>query len=263
MDGFCSSNNTIYEYYGCFHHGHCGPNKDTKKWVKTKLREKYLASLGYNIVSITSCEWKKDPASKEHFSVTQTPCTFLDVKEGIMNNESFGFVKCDIHVPDDLIPRFSEFPPIFKNTEIPISEIGEHMQAYCRSITRENGVERSLISSMKGKGIVIMTPLFQKYIELGLVCTDIYWVIEYSPKKVFEWFVNDVTNTRRMADMDPSYKIRGETAKTKGNAAVGITMIDRTRHTSVKYCEQNNVGRHIQNPLFKSLDELNDDIYEV
>ena len=263
VDGFCSSNNTIYEYYGCFYHGHCGPNRDKKKWFKTKERERHLSSLGYNIVSITSCKWKKSLASKEEYPVTQTPCTFHDVKDGIMNNESFGFVKCDIHVPDELIPRFSEFPPIFRNTEIPISEIGEHMQAFCRSITRSKGVERSLISSMKGKGIVIMTPLFQKYMELGLVCTDIEWLLEYTPKKVFEWFVNDVTDTRRMADMDSSYKIRGETAKTKGNAAVGITMIDKTRHMSVKHCEQNNVGRHIQNPLFKSLDELNDGIYEI
>ena len=108
------------------------------------------------------------------------------------------------------------------------------MQAFCPSITKSKGVERSLISSMKGEGVVIMTPLFQNYIELGLVCTDIEWVLEYTPKKVFEWFVNDVTNTRRMADMDPSYKIRGDSAKTKGNAAVGITMIDRTRNTSVK-----------------------------
>ena len=137
------------------------------------------------------------------------------------------------------------------------------MQAFCRSITREKGVEKSLISSMCGDGIVIMTPLFQKYIELGLVCTDIEWVLEYNPKRVFEWFVNDVTDTRRMADMDPSYKIRGETAKTKGNAAVGITMMDKTKHTSVKYCETRNVDLHVKSPFFKTLEELNDDIYEV
>ena len=39
---------------------------------------------------------------------------------------------------------------------------------------------------MYGDGIVIMTPLFQKYMELGLVCTDIEWVLEYTPKRVFE-----------------------------------------------------------------------------
>ena len=67
---------------------------------------------------------------------------------------------------------------------------------------------------MFGDGILIMAPLFRKYMELGLLCTDIEWVMECTPKKVFEQFVNDVTDTRRMADMDPSYKIRGETAKT-------------------------------------------------
>ena len=94
---------------------------------------------------------------------------------------------------------------------------------------------------MRGDGIVIMTPLFQKYIELGLVCTDIEWVLEYNPV----------------------YKIRSETAKTKGNSAVGITMMDKTKHTSVKYCEEKNVSRHIRNPLFKSLEELNRGIYEI
>ena len=99
--------------------------------------------------------------------------------------------------------------------------------------------------------------------ELGLVCTDIEWVLEYTPKRVFEKFVNNVTDTRRMADMDSSYKIRGETAKTKGNAAVGITMIDKSKHTSVKYCEQDNVSGHIRSPLFKSLEVLNGGIYEI
>ena len=49
---------------------------------------------------------------------------------------------------------------------------------------------------MYGDGIVIMTPLFQKYMELGLVFTDIEWVLEFTPKRVFEKFVNNVTDIR-------------------------------------------------------------------
>ena len=56
------------------------------------------------------------------------------MENAIMSGESFGFVKCDIHVPDKLIEHFSEFPPIFKNTEITMDDIGEHMQEYARSI---------------------------------------------------------------------------------------------------------------------------------
>ena len=36
MDFVQVSNHIIYEYYGCYHHGHCGENKDPKKWEKTK-----------------------------------------------------------------------------------------------------------------------------------------------------------------------------------------------------------------------------------
>ena len=60
----------------------------------------------------------------------------------IQNDKIFGFVKCDIHVPDHLIAEFSEYPPIFKNCEIEMKDIGETMQAYCKSIGRKTGVKR-------------------------------------------------------------------------------------------------------------------------
>ena len=78
------------------------------------------------------------------------------------------------------------------------------MFEYAQSIGRTKGVERSLISSMFGKGIVILTTLFKKYIEMGLVCTGIEWILEYNPKPVFNWFVDKVANDRRRADLDPS-----------------------------------------------------------
>ena len=48
---------------------------------------------------LQNCEWKKPLLPKEEYLVTQTP-TFQEAKNGIMNNESFGFVKCNIHVPE-------------------------------------------------------------------------------------------------------------------------------------------------------------------
>ena len=95
------------------------------------------------------------------------------MEEAIMSGESFSFVKCDIHVPKHLIDYFSEFLPIFKNTEIRMDDIGEHMQAYF--IQREKCVDKVLISSMKGKGMVLLAPQFQMYIDISLVCTVIEW----------------------------------------------------------------------------------------
>ncbi len=190
-------------------------------------------------------------------------CTEQDIEDAIMSKESFGIVKCGMRVPEDKIDYFSEFPPIFKNTEITMVDIGDHMQEYARSIQREKAVERSLISSMHGEGLVMLTPLFEKYIEMGLECTGIEWIIEYHGKKVFEWFRDEVIDDRRMADLDPSFQIRGETSKTKGNCAYGGSLTDKTKYHSVRFVEENNLNIHIQNPLLKTLEELNGGIYEV
>ena len=35
VDGICEETNTVYEYHGCYHHGHCGKQYDASKWMKT------------------------------------------------------------------------------------------------------------------------------------------------------------------------------------------------------------------------------------
>ena len=261
VDGYCKETNTVYEYLGCYFHGHCQYD-DPKKILDTYIRIETLRKLGYNVVTIYECEWKMRGIDIKVQNAPPT-CSVKDMEKAIVTGESFGFVKCDIHVPDHLISYFSQFPPIFKNTEITMADIGEHMQAYARSIQREKCNDRALISSMRGDGIVILTTLFKKYMEMGLVCTNIEWVLEYQPKRVFEWFQNKVVNDRRMADLDPSFAIRGETSKTSGNCAYGKCNIDKTKHNSVSFVKENNLDIHVQNPLFKSIQELEGSIHEV
>ena len=81
------------------------------------------------------------------------------ILDDVRNEKIFGFVECDIHVPNDLIDKFSEFPPIFKNTEITLTDIGDHMREFCRHTTRRTGVKRLLISSMHANGILLLTAL--------------------------------------------------------------------------------------------------------
>ena len=75
-----------------------------------------------------------------------------NIIDDIMTDKLFGFVKIDYHDHPDDYEKFSEFPPIFKNCVITLADIGEHMQAYCRSITRKVGVKRSLKGSIHAKG---------------------------------------------------------------------------------------------------------------
>ena len=261
VDGFCEATNTVFEYYGCYFHGHdiCG-KYDQLKEKKTIEREKILKELGYNVETIFECEW---PKSFKRKNIEPVQCTFSDMKNAILDDESFGIVKCSVHVPKDKIEHFSEFPVIFKNTKIDLDDVGEHMQAHCKSINRKKGVSRSLISSMKGDGIVILTPLFKKYMELGLICTDIEWIIEYNPKRVFEWFVDEVVTDRRRSDLDPDWKVRGETSKTKGNSCYGYSIIDKSKHKNISFVSEENIENHIKNPLLKDIEVLNGDIYQV
>ena len=98
---------------------------------------------------------------------------------------------------------------------------------------------------------------------MGLVCDDIDWIMEYKPKSVFKWFQDEVVHDRRMADLDPNWKIRGETSKTKGNCAYGGTIMDKTKHTRVLFTTEDRVPNHVNDPRFKALEELNSGIYEV
>ena len=264
VDGFEKNTNTVYEFYGCYFHGHnCNSKYNSKKWEKTLKRENDLKMLGYNVVSITSCQWQKHEASSIWYTFKEISCTYTDILTAIMQNKIFGIVKCDLHVPKKLISKFSEFPPIFKNTEITLADVGSHMRKYCRKVTRKVGVKKALISSMWGKGCIMLTPLLKKYVEMELIIDDIEFIMEYNPKKCFKWFQDKVVHDRRMADLDPNWRIRGETSKTKGNCAYGRTLMDKSKHTSTRFITGSNISNHVNNPLFKHMVELQDDIFEV
>ena len=52
----------------------------------------------------------------------------------------------------------------------------------------------------------------------GLVVDDIEFVIQYNPKTCFDWFMDQVCDERRAADIGgPEQKIIGEANKLMGN----------------------------------------------
>ena len=99
------------------------------------------------------------------------PCnqlTFEKIIEGMQSEFLFGLLICSIHTPEELTPKFSDFPPIIKNTMISRSGIGEYMQ----KIAEEQGFlkkpRKYLISSYFGEEILINTRMAKFYLDLGL-----------------------------------------------------------------------------------------------
>ena len=64
VDGYCASTHTVYEFLGCYWHGHlCLPNASgelkQERFAKTKLCLQYTLELGYNLEVMWACEWKR------------------------------------------------------------------------------------------------------------------------------------------------------------------------------------------------------------
>ena len=238
-------------------------------------RDQAIRDAGYNLVTITSCQWIQNPESKNFYPITppsdspeiteeETKVKMEEILDDIRDEKVFGFAKVDIHVKDEDISKFSEFPPIFKNTEIKIDDIGEHMQEYCQSIGRKTGVKRSLISSMKGEGMLILTPLLKWYLDNGLVVTRLHYFISYNGKQCFDWFTKQVTTDRRAADLGGADLVmKGELSKLMGNSSYGYTLMNKATHTHTTFTKQKNLQKHLNNPFFKNSSELKEEIFEV
>ena len=117
---------------------------------------------------------------------------------------------------------------------------------------------------MKGKEIIILTPLLKWYLENGLVITRLHYFISYNGKECFDWFVEEVTNDRRAADLGGADLImKGDLSKLMGNSSYGYTLMNKANHTHTSFIKKKFIQKHIRNPFFKNTDELNEEIFEV
>ena len=128
----------------------------------------------------------------------------------------FGAVVCDICVPEPLKEYFAEMPPVFKNVEVSIEDIGPYMKNVCQNLGEFKMPRRSLIGSYFGKQIMVATPLLQWYYKHGLVVDNITAFVRYEPIPCFSKFTKEVAATRRKADFNKAGTAAGNTAKLIG-----------------------------------------------
>ena len=122
---------------------------------------------------------------------------------------------------------------------------------------------KMLISSFFLENGTLNTPLLLFYLDFGLVCTKIYCFVEYIPVKCFDNFVQSAVNARREGDENPNSSVVAETIKLLANSSYGYRIMDRSRHTVTKYLNDEKTHGAINTKLFKRLDHINDQLYEV
>ena len=180
-----------------------------------------------------------------------------------MSQGLFGYVQCDLKFPEHLKAYFANFSPIFKNTVVSRNYNGDLMKEYAEKEGIMSQPRRMLISSFHLKNGSIITPLLLYYLHLRLECTKLHRFVRYTPKKCFSSFVQSVVNARRQSDENPNSSVVAETMKFLANSSYGYQIMDRSRHTVTKYLNDEKTHSAINTKLFKRLNFITDQLYEV
>ena len=258
VDGNCYHCNTVFEAMGCYYH-YCpcqearpsltdtDLEKGVKKRQQDEMRRDFIQQKGYQIVEMWECEWwslyKNDASVKSHLRenlLYKLPLSEEQLLLGIINGQLFGYVHCDIEVPEHLRSYFSNFPPLFKNTVVSREDVGNLMRDYAEKENIMAQPRRMLISSFILTNGTIITPLLLFYLKLGLVCGKIHRFVQYTPRKCCNNFVQSAADARRQGDENPNSSVVAQTMKLLANSSYGYQIMHRSQHTVTKYLTDEN-----------------------
>ena len=234
------------------------------------MRKEYIQQKGYKIIEMWECKWwelyRTDATVKSHFRASFAYQGLLSeerLMQEIKSGKLFGYVQCDLKVPEHLTAYFANFPPIFKNTVISRNDVGDLMKEYAENAAIMSQPRRMLISRFHLNNGTIITPLLLFYLHLGLECTKTHQFVQYTPEKCFNSFVQSAVNARRQGDENPNSSVAAETMKLLANSSYGYQIMDRSRHTVTKSLNDEKTNSAINNKLSKRLNFITDQLYEV
>ena len=241
-----------------------------RKREHDELRRDYLKSKGYKIVEVWECKWwesfKEEKNVRNH--VRKNFLFELSLEQEsllakIRNEEMFGYVQCDLEVPTGWKYKFSNFSTIFKNYNVSRADIGDYMRDYAVENNLVKQPQRTLISSFNLENGTIFTPLLNFYIILGLKRIRIYRCVQNTPRNCFNTFLQSVVDARRGGDENPDSSVVAETMKLLGNSSYCYQIMDRSKHIGTKYLNDEKTHKAINGKMFKRLNNVSKEYYEV
>ena len=297
VDGYIVESKTILDYLGCIWHGCpftdiCGAsykfNTDgtlrthnpvnkrafTDLYNNTMERHAALKRADYNLVVMWEHEWLVERQSS-HIKVVidelfyseryhpRGPMTQNKLIQLIKDGLIFGFGEVTMHCPDHLKSRFADYQPFYKNKEIDITMIGEHMRDFAQSRGLMKEPIKCLILSYYVEKTILLTSLIRWYLQNDLVIDTIHSFYSFKPAKCFTKFVDSIVSARRAADIDPDKRILGELSKYVGNAAIGRSIMQKERHKTIHIANDAQASGYLNNPAFHEIEQLGDDCFEV
>ncbi|XP_064614651.1 zinc finger protein 417-like [Liolophura sinensis] len=125
--------------------------------VHGKKKESYPCG-GSNTTFYRLWDWRVHQRAEHGRRQSKTQAQLV---EAVVQGRLFGFVECDIHVPDHIKADFAECPPIFKDIDVSREDIDPTTADFARVNDIMPGSRRKLIGSMFGTEILLATPLLQ------------------------------------------------------------------------------------------------------
>ena len=142
----------------------------SKKRELDALRRHYIQAKGYKVIEMWEFEWWKlykttrtvEQHIREHFPHSR-PLAAEQLLEEIKEGKLFGQVQCDIEVTEKFRTNFANFPPIFKNTLVSKSDIGDLIKSYAEEKRLLSQPQK--ISSFLLQNGTLITPLLLFYLQ--------------------------------------------------------------------------------------------------
>ena len=260
----------MFEAIGCFYHfcpcqelrpflSEEDIQRGSKKREVDALRRHCIQEKGFNVIEMWECEWWRlykttntvKQHIRDHFPYRRSLAA-EQLLEEIKKEKLFGYVQCDIEVPEKLRSNFNNFRPIIKKTLVSKGDIRDLMKNYAEEERILSQPREMLISSFTLQNGTLITPLLLFYLQLGLVCTKIHRFVEYTPEKCFNSFVQSEVDARRQGDKNPNSSVVPETTKLLANSSYGYQIMDQSRHTVTEYLSDKKTHAAINSKLFKN-----------
>ena len=160
--------------------------RGSKKRELDASRRHYIQEKGFNVIETWECDWwrlyKTTKTVKQHIRehfLYRRSLAPEQLLEEIKKGKLFGYVQCDIEIPENLRANFADFPPIFKNILVSNNDIGDLMKTYAEEEGIMSQPRKMLISSFTLQNGTFITPLLLFYLQLGLVCTKRHHFVGY------------------------------------------------------------------------------------
>ena len=279
---------TIYEYMGCYWHGHsdplqeCSVRRKTKtrwpeeKYIKTLARLDYLRSMGYCVRVMWECSFLKmleeneqlrakvNMFRPEFYSKHPSEVSESRLLQAIANDELFGLILVNVSVIPEYSHIYDQFPVLFANTEIFMKDLCPNTRKFVEENNLQFKSKKLLMSENNARNLLISSEyarwlLLQRHFKI-----EILEVVEFCRAKVFNKFVHFVTEQRHAAATNKDLRLFANTYKTLLCASYGMMLLNKSKFEQTKYMNgSENVRSVINDEKFRRLTYLGQENYEI